>query len=238
MDVALYSEDCLFADDIASFKGRDRFVANLANLGALVDQVGDVSKFDSSMPRPRAKKRVWRRASSRRLGALSRALSRSLALSAHACSHPRHLRDPSRHASAPPRGASGVDAAWATMGSGGALGARARARRVRSAPARAARGARTARSGRREGGSWRGGRRRRGGGAGVGRVDRRRHRRVRPLHADWPLPRQASPQASLAAGIHAAPASPAAPVPPPWKPLPPSPRSPPSPPAAGISGTC
>jgi hypothetical protein len=32
MDEALYAEDCEFADAFVSFKGRDRFVANLANL--------------------------------------------------------------------------------------------------------------------------------------------------------------------------------------------------------------
>ena len=32
MDVALYDEDCEFADPFVSFRGRDRFVANLENL--------------------------------------------------------------------------------------------------------------------------------------------------------------------------------------------------------------
>ena len=38
MDEGLYAEDCVFADDIASFSGRERFVDNLANLGALVSE--------------------------------------------------------------------------------------------------------------------------------------------------------------------------------------------------------
>ena len=38
MDEGLYAADCVFADDIAAFSGRERFVANLANLGALVSE--------------------------------------------------------------------------------------------------------------------------------------------------------------------------------------------------------
>eukprot|EP00291_Cryptomonas_curvata_P005666 CAMPEP_0172196674 /NCGR_PEP_ID=MMETSP1050-20130122/26967_1 /TAXON_ID=233186 /ORGANISM="Cryptomonas curvata, Strain CCAP979/52" /LENGTH=158 /DNA_ID=CAMNT_0012873019 /DNA_START=175 /DNA_END=648 /DNA_ORIENTATION=- len=36
MDIDLYTEDCLFADPFASFRGRERFRRNLANLGLLV----------------------------------------------------------------------------------------------------------------------------------------------------------------------------------------------------------
>lgn len=38
MDVQIYDEDCLFADPFVSFRGRDRFVENLANLGSFIIQ--------------------------------------------------------------------------------------------------------------------------------------------------------------------------------------------------------
>lgn len=37
-DRYLYDEDCLFADDFASFKGRQRFEENLANLGGFITE--------------------------------------------------------------------------------------------------------------------------------------------------------------------------------------------------------
>jgi Uncharacterized conserved protein (DUF2358) len=36
IDELIYSEDCTFADPFVSFKGRDRFVENLANLGSFI----------------------------------------------------------------------------------------------------------------------------------------------------------------------------------------------------------
>ena len=37
-DRDIYSEDCTFADDFVSFDGRDRFEANLANLGSFITE--------------------------------------------------------------------------------------------------------------------------------------------------------------------------------------------------------
>jgi hypothetical protein len=36
VDKLIYDEDCVFADPFVSFKGRDRFVDNLANLGSFI----------------------------------------------------------------------------------------------------------------------------------------------------------------------------------------------------------
>jgi len=36
VDKMAYAEDCIFADPFVSFKGRDRFVENLANLGSFI----------------------------------------------------------------------------------------------------------------------------------------------------------------------------------------------------------
>jgi len=36
LDVLIYDEDCTFSDPFVSFQGRDRFVANLQNLGAFI----------------------------------------------------------------------------------------------------------------------------------------------------------------------------------------------------------
>jgi Uncharacterized conserved protein (DUF2358) len=38
IDEFIYSEDCTFADPFVSFKGRDRFVQNLSNLGSFISE--------------------------------------------------------------------------------------------------------------------------------------------------------------------------------------------------------
>jgi hypothetical protein len=38
IDELIYSEDCTFADPFVSFKGRDRFVKNLSNLGSFITE--------------------------------------------------------------------------------------------------------------------------------------------------------------------------------------------------------
>jgi hypothetical protein len=43
MDTEIYDEQCEFADPFVSFKGRDRFVDNLSNLGSFI------TKYDAKL---------------------------------------------------------------------------------------------------------------------------------------------------------------------------------------------
>ena len=39
MTLGIYEEQCEFADPFVSFKGRDRFKANVSNLGSFMEEV-------------------------------------------------------------------------------------------------------------------------------------------------------------------------------------------------------
>ena len=51
MDVALYDEQCEFADPFVAFRGRDRFVANLENLAGGFITESSTRTLDSSIER-------------------------------------------------------------------------------------------------------------------------------------------------------------------------------------------
>jgi Uncharacterized conserved protein (DUF2358) len=49
VDEAIYSPNCVFSDPFVSFEGRDRFVANLANLGSFITKYdAKVLKYDQT----------------------------------------------------------------------------------------------------------------------------------------------------------------------------------------------